>query len=410
MFRRESTYRGDPDRYAVKRGGGCLMLFGLPFFAIGLGCIVLGVMAALGKLTSEGGEGPPFFVIIPFGLIFAAAGAGLMFGRAGIVIDKRSGTVTKWWGLLVPFKSTTFPVDKVKVVTITSEVRTSHSSKGGSRSYTVYPVRLVGPSKPLVVEEPRDSDKARRRAEEVAKFLDLGIEDSSSGKKIVREAGTLDESLRDRYRREGRPRERPAEPAGSRIVSGASGSEATFDIPPKGFAVIEIIVMVVAAAFAFGPLLFFGGVLFGESGPKDIGKAWPFLIFFGLFMLVWMGIPLAMILTTIGKARARDRLTVSPRELRLDRKGFLRTKTTIIPADELEELEIGMPGAGGSGSIGVSVGGGHIRMGNHPLASMFGSIRVVKARSDRVTLTFGAGLKPQELKWLRDVVLFIVTA
>ncbi len=404
MYRTNSTYRGDPDRYVVKKGGGCLMLFGLPFFAAGVAVIVLGV---LGKMTSESGEPPPLFVIIPFGLLFAAAGAGLMFGRAGIVIDKRSGTVTKWWGLLVPFKSKSFPIEKVKAVTITSEVRRSKNS-----TYTVYPVRLTGPAKPLDVEEPRDSDRARGRAEELAKFLDLGVEDSSSGKTVVREAGTLDESLRDRYRREGRPRERPAEPAGCRIMSGASGSEATFDIPPKGFGVVEIIGMVIGAVFAFVPLLFFGGMLFGESGPKglDAGKEWPFLIFIGLFMLVWMGIPFAMILTTIGKAKARERLSVSPRELRLDRKGIFRTKTTIIPADELEELEIGMPGSGRSGSISVGSGGGRMRMANHPLASIFGLKGVVKARSDRVTLTFGAGLGPEELKWLRDVVLFIVTA
>ncbi len=409
MYRTNSTYRGDPDRYAVKRGGGCLMLFGLPFFAAGVAVIVLGV---LGKMTSESGGPPPLVFIIPFGLIFASVGAALMFGRAGIVIDKRSGTVTKWWGLLVPFKSTTFPIDKVKAVTITSEVRRSKNS-----TYTVYPVRLIGPAKPLNVEEPRDSDKARRRAEELAKFLDLGVEDSSSGKKIVREAGTLDESLRDRYRREGRPREKPAAPAGSRIVSGASGSEATFDIPPKGFGVVEIIGMVLGAVFAFVPLLFFGGMLFGESGSKDIEKAWPFLIFFGLFMLVWMGIPFAMILTTIGKAKARERLSVSPRELRLDRKGLLGTKTTIIPADELEELDIGGPGSerfppmsAGVGPLASGSAGTRIRMGNHPLASLFGLKGVVKARSDRVTLTFGAGLGPEELKWLRDVVLFIVTA
>ncbi|MHC4201125.1 MAG: hypothetical protein ACYSU0_14125 [Planctomycetota bacterium] len=408
MYRTGSTYRGDPDRYVVKRGGGCLMLFGLPFFAAGVAVMVLGV---LGKMTSESGGPPPLVIIIPFGLIFASVGAGLMFGRAGIVIDKRSGTVTKWWGLLVPFKRTTFPVEKIRAVTITSEVRRSKNS-----TYTVYPVRLIGPAEPLNVEEPRDSDRARRRAEELAKFLDLGVEDSSSGKKVVREAGTLDESLRDRYRREGRPRERPGEPAGCRIVSGASGSEATFDIPPKGFAAVEVIGMVIGAIFAFVPLII-GGVLLGESGPKDIEKAWPFLIFVGLFMLVWMGIPFAMIVTTIKKARARERLSVSPRELRLDRKTFFGTKTTIIPADELEELDLGSPGSerfppmsAGVGKLTSGSAGTRIRMGNHPLASLFGLKGVVKARSDRVTLTFGAGLGPEELKWLRDVVLFIVTA
>ena len=75
MHRTSSTYRGDPDRYVVKRGGGCLMLFGLPFFAAGVAVIVLGV---LGKMTSESGGPPPLLFIIPFGLIFASVGVRSM--------------------------------------------------------------------------------------------------------------------------------------------------------------------------------------------------------------------------------------------------------------------------------------------------------------------------------------------
>ncbi len=403
----EPMYR-DPDRYAVTRGGGCLMLFGLPFLAAGILVIVMGL---LGKMNMEGGGPAPLLLVIPFGLVFALVGAGLMFGRAGIVIDKRSRTVTRWWGLLVPFKSETFPVEKVKAVTISREVRTSHSSKGGSRSYTVYPVRLAGAAKPVDVEESRDYEKARHRAEEVAKFLEVGLEDSSTGEKVVREAGTLDESLRDRYRREERPRERPEVPAGCRILSGASGSEATFDIPPKGFAVIEIIGMVLGAAFAFVPLIFLGPMFFGSSDSEgfDIEKMWPLAVFLGVFMLLWLGFPLVMIVGTIKKATARVRLTVSPRELRLERRTFLGTKALLIPADELEELEVGAAGSAGLPSARAGARGA-ARMGAHPVAALFGVRKVVTARSDRATLTFGAGLRPDELKWLRDVVLFIVTA
>lgn len=400
--------QGDPNRYTVTRGGGCLVLFGLPFF-------IAGVASMTSPLWTtpkwEGGGETPWFVPVLFGMLFLLVGAGLIFGRAGIEIDKRSGTITKWWGAIVRFSSKSFPTDEVKAVTISREVRTSHSSKGGSSSYTVYPVRLAGAAKPVDVEEPRDYEKARHRAEELAKFLDVGVEDSSTGKRIVREAGTLDESLRERYRREGRPRERPAEPAGCRIVSGASGGEATFDIPPKGFGAIEIISMVLGAAFAFVPLIFVVPMLFGSSDSEDfdIAKMWPLAIFFGVFILFWLGLPLVMIVGTIKKATARVRLIVDPRGLRLERKSFLGTKTLRIPADELEELEIGGSAPRRSGSMSVGKGGA-TQPGVQQLTSLFGSKGVVTARSDRTTLNFGAGLRPEELKWLRDVVLFIVTA
>ncbi len=399
--------QGDPNRYTVTRGGGCFVLFGLPFS-------IAGIVSMTSPLWTtpkwEGGGDTPWFVPVLFGMPFLLVGAGFIFGRAGIAIDKRSGTVTKWWGAIVRFSSKSFPTDEVKAVTISREVRTSHSSKGGSSSYTVYPVRLAGAAKPVNVEEPRDYEKARRRAEELAKFLDVGVEDSSTGKRIVREAGTLDESLRERYRREGRPPERPAEPAGCRIVSGASGSEATFDLPPKGFAAVEIIGMVIAAAFALVPFIFLGPMLFGSSDSEgfDIEKMWPLAIFLGVFMLLWLGFPLVMIVGTIKRATARVRLTVYPLGLSLERKSFLGTKTLRIPADELEELEIGDTAARSLASM--SVGKGSARQpGMQGLLSLFGPKQVVTARSDRITLTFGAGLRPEELEGLRDVVLFIVT-
>ena len=80
----------DPDRYSVKRGGGCLMLFGLPFFAAGVGIIIA---ALAGAMDNESGEPAPLYFVIPFGLVFASVGAGLMFGRAGVDLDSRSRTI-----------------------------------------------------------------------------------------------------------------------------------------------------------------------------------------------------------------------------------------------------------------------------------------------------------------------------
>jgi hypothetical protein len=365
------------DRLEIKTGGGCLMLFGLPFFAAGLFVMSL-------PFWEHGGDDAPAFFVIPFGLIFASVGGGIMFGRAGTVADNRTRTLTRWWGLLVPFKSTSVSFDDIEAVTILREVRRSKNS-----TYTVYPVRITGKGGTIDIETPRDYDSARKRSEDFAKFIDVRVEDSSSGERVVREAGTLDESLRDRLRREGRPAVRPVEPDGCRIATSAAGSEAVFEIPPRGFGIGEYIVVGFIGVFEvvslFIGLAAVGGILSdGEDAPL------PMVVGMGVFGLVWLGLPLLAILGIANSAKAVDRVIVSPRELRVERKGIFGLKTLVIPADELEELHLG-------------------RAENRVPTSFAGSQTIV-ARSDRVSISLGAGLTPDELTWLHDVIKFIVTA
>ncbi len=362
----------DPHRMTFKRGGGCLMLFGLPFFLAGLAIIIA---AVTGKMVDEAGASPPLFFIIPFGLVFASVGAGLMFGRAGLTIDLSARTITRWWGLMVPFKSTTYPLAEASVVAIAREVRRS-----GKSSYTVYPVRIKGFEKPIDIEEPRDYVAARRRAEKVAKFLDLGVEDNTTGKRVVREAGTLDESLRERLRRTGRQLEMPEAPPGTKSKVAVSAGEATFDIPPPGFRIAEYVMGGFGAVMLVGVVI--GGVVMSSAG-----KGLPIGIVIG-FGVVGLIFGAALVHAAIKSATSRQLVTISPRVLRLESRSRFGSRTSEIPTDELEELQLGrgeddrMPSSG----------------------------KVIVARSDRATLEIGRGLERRELEWVKDVVEFIVTA
>ena len=87
------------DRMERKSGGGCLTVFGLPFLAAGLFMLLI----ALGVSgVPMDGDLPPV-VLALMGIVFTGVGTALMFGRAGITIDRTAMKVTKWWGLLVPF-------------------------------------------------------------------------------------------------------------------------------------------------------------------------------------------------------------------------------------------------------------------------------------------------------------------
>jgi len=370
-FTSDAGFGGGSDRLSIKSGGGCLMLFGLPFLAAGL------FVMTIPFWTQPSGNAPPLFFAIPFGLVFATVGAAIMFGRAGVTIDRPEGKLKTWWGLLVPFKSTEYPLEDLKVVTITKEVRRSKNS-----TYTVYPVRLSGPDKPVKIEEPRNYDAARKRAEEVAKFLNLGLEDSSSGSMVRREAGTLDESVRDRLLRTGASVDLPERPEHCKTQYRTAGDALVIDVPPMGFGAKQVLMLIVGLIFpGFVCVGFLGPMLSGGSGPPL-----PFMIFIGVFFIA---LPLLLVWgQAIGSAVARSTVTVSSEALEVRRKGLLFGKTTRIAMAELEELEIG----GGAGARS---------------SAFFGAGSIIKARSDRGSVEFGAGLSKQELEWLCDVIRYM---
>ena len=92
---------GNPHTLQTRRGGGLALIFGLPFLAFGL---FIGSLS-FGWFPSEGTP-PPWFVCAIFGSVFTLIGVALTFGRSGMVIDRRKGTVMYWYGLLVPMKKT----------------------------------------------------------------------------------------------------------------------------------------------------------------------------------------------------------------------------------------------------------------------------------------------------------------
>ena len=72
-----------------------------------------------------------------FGIIFTAAGGVLIFGRQGLIIDRRQNRVVQWQGLVVPLRRTVHPLDRFGGVRL--------DCLRGDKT-TTYPVRLKGES------------------------------------------------------------------------------------------------------------------------------------------------------------------------------------------------------------------------------------------------------------------------
>lgn len=364
----------NPDLLEFSFGGGCIALFGLPFLAGGLTVIGCGLFTAFET-------GSPFAAIpfALFGIIFAGVGSLFVFGRAGIIIDRRDGTVTSWRGFVVPLWRTVSTLSDRKWVHVTREVRRSKNS-----TYTVYPVRVQTSKGPVSIEESSSFLSSRGRAEQVAKFLGMGIRDASGDFPVERPAGTLDESLRDRFRRAGEKPRMPQAPEGCRVEYDVNGEEVAFEIPASGFRASHRLALVVAVLIS--------GVIAGVEGwpllqSRDEGRGIALVILLGFasIPLVVIGIP------TITSATTRVRLLASPRGVREDRRSWFHRAGTEIPAAEMEELGI-RPVVSSADSF---LGGGIER------------VRIV---SDRGMIEAGAGLTAEELEWFRGMIECLVTA
>ena len=368
----------DPDVYEHRSGGGCIMIFGLPFLLAGLFVMAIPFLPdAMRK-----GSPPPWFFAIPFGGLFATVGAALVFGRGGVIIDRRTGLVTKWWGLLVPFSRTHRPLSEFDQVTISREVRRSKNS-----TYTVYPVRLAGSEgKPIKFEEPRTQATARKTAEELAKFVNVKLVDRSMGTAVVREADELDASLRERKAKKGEQVTVPDEPLGRRSQQEVVGDTLAFEVPPTGFRGQHFVMMALGLIIPTVVYFWFFHAMVGRGGVPGPVQIIVGVLFIGLpFLLFFLG--------ALSSAFTRVRVEVSPRELRVTSRGLLFPRAKAIPTDELEELEI-IGAKALEGQSAVAMAGG----------------QAIVARSDATTLAFGAGLSRAELDWMRAVIWNVVTA
>ena len=402
---------GIDQRMEQKTGGGCLMLFGLPFFTVG----VFILLTALGVTGVEVEDETPAIMLLLFGLVFGGVGAGLMFGRSGVVIDRATMKITKWWGLLVPMKATEYNLLDFDRVTISKENRGS-----GNSSTIVFPVKLAGRSgvDDFEYKAPTDYQQARQVGEELARFLGRDIEDRSSGVTIHRSLNELDESVRERQRRTRERVRLPAAPWGMKTTIREDIDGTVIEIPSPGLKPAHLAAIIPALVFAGVVGLFFLRPLFGSGTPVETQ------LFFGGFLgLFFIVIPVVITLATaLRKARHRVTITVSPLMLRIEEGAGRRQKVTEILGSDLEEFEL----VGRKDIFDTAIREAGEEQGESTeqslkiekiLApgSMLGKLArmatksEIVARSDTETIRFGRDLPDDELSYLHAIIMRVLT-
>ena len=393
----------DAGTLEIRSGGGCLSLFGMPFLLAGL--IIM--LIPLGVIPfEEQPEGPLVSaLIVLFGSVFAAVGAVLVFGRGGIILDRGRGRIVRWWGLLVPMRRVEHRLDAIRQVEM-------DFSSGDKDSADTWPIRLAGEGvpKPITVAQPTAFSEARRVAEELARFLQKPLVDSSTGERVTRDPGHLDESWRDRVRRtQEAAAPMPPEPPGMRTRIERTDGGYVFHIPGPPLYWFHYLPVLFPVGFAAAVAWFFLPALLTLPMPDWV--RYFALGFIGLFFIA--GPVLSALLHVLRLRNQFERVTVTKAFLRVEALKQGKRSAAEIPVDELEDLvaptakslmdSVEVPGMkkvdlGDTGTPRMPDGRPVPRL-LQSILKMAGS-RGITARSDKAVVEFAAGLDEAETAYL----------
>ena len=397
----------DAGTLEIRSGGGCLSLFGMPFLLAGL--IIM--LIPLGVIPfEEQPEGPLVSaLIVLFGSVFAAVGAVLVFGRGGIILDRGRGRIVRWWGLLVPMRRVEHRLDAIRQVEM-------DFSSGDKDSADTWPIRLAGEGvpKPITVAQPTAFSEARRVAEELARFLQKPLVDSSTGERVTRDPGHLDESWRDRVRRtQEAAAPMPPEPPGMRTRIERTDGGYVFHIPGPPLYWFHYLPVLFPVGFAAAVAWFFLPALLTLPMPDWV--RYFALGFIGLFFIA--GPVLSALLHVLRLRNQFERVTVTKAFLRVEALKQGKRSAAEIPVDELEDLvaptakslmdSVEVPGMkkvdlGDTGTPRMPDGRPVPRL-LQSILKMAGS-RGITARSDKAVVEFAAGLDEAETAYLFALV------
>lgn len=161
------------DQLELKQGGGCIGCFGVPFFLAGLFVFLMSIQIIH---VSNATEVPwwAWIVMGVMGIVFTGVGAGLIWGRNWISIDRRQMTVWIAWGLLRPMKGTQYKLENYHAVVI-------QYNAGDSDTAESYPISLAAENgSDLSLFSPNTYKDSLQQAMLLSQFLDIPLKDMTT--------------------------------------------------------------------------------------------------------------------------------------------------------------------------------------------------------------------------------------
>jgi len=300
-----------PERLQFREGGGCLSLFGMPFFAAG----IFMLLSVGGVIPINGGGSFARPVLGLMGLVFTGVGSVLVFGRAWAILDRTERAAIKSWGLLVPFREHRQPLDQFTRVTIGYE-------PGDSDSSEKFPVTLKARSGPdFVVCSPTAYADARAGAAEAAKHLGFTLEDASGDHAVTLDPADADRPLQGRT---GRGTTAPApRPAGARseVHQETSGVRIVIPHPRMSSLGLVFVAAPIAIPLLVGPSLWRFFQRTNTPGPVGVAFLFWLAFLFGLLPAI------TIVNSFVRSRRGRTEVRASREGIRVRERRAWRTYT-----------------------------------------------------------------------------------
>jgi len=295
------------------------------------------VMALSGPASTSPDERTARLTLAACGALIAGVGCVFLLGRRGWVVGAARRELRTWWGLLAPLRARRYDLNEFGRVVLAKEERTVEGT--ASTAYVLRLDRADGETGPRV-EESGSPVGVRRWAKAVAGVLQSPLYDLTGGELAVHEPDRLDEPLHEWLVRQGGEQPLPEPPAGCRVQAAASLREMVFDIPPRGYGVLELVLGAVGAALAAGGVALSSFILSEANDKLQGGIAVVPVLLIGLGLGGWL------VRVGVRLATERETVTVSPLGLVRERADAWGEQTDQMPADAIEQIEAQEGGVG----------------------------------------------------------------
>jgi hypothetical protein len=404
----DSFQQAAPGVIRLRQGGGCMAVFGLPFFSAGIFLLLAGLgILPIANAEEMSGFARPAFLLM--GLAFTGVGGALVFGRSWVTLDTTQRVVLKQWGWLVPMHTQTHRLEGYSSVLLEFQ-------EGDSDTADKFPIALksrAGADLPLCSST--QYAEARAWAAAIARHLHLDIEDASSDHSVRLSPDQADLPLQHRLRLEHEktaPVERPPS-ARSEVINESAGVQIVIPMPrvhpvALAFMVIPVLVPLVM----FQPLSQF----FRQTHTPGV-VGWFFL---GFLILMFGILPASGALHAFLSSRlGRTIVTVSMAGIKLQQRKLWRTKTLALH-DASDIMDIDFSTADSLSVSAMRTSEQHVLRSGQVISGQ----QVVGERTQRVIAaltrlakgkgitiktrqgltTFGQGLADDEIRYLHFVV------
>lgn len=322
----------DSRRFEIREGGGCLSVFGFPFFCAGV-FLLLGSLKIIPFQNANEIPASGWVAMFLMSLLFAGVGGALLFGRRQTRIDLMEGRIFKEMKIFVPVKSETYLIADYKTVAIRFE-------SGGSDSSDTYPVVLV-PSqsgRPLSLYSSIRYADSREFAAAVSQFLKFPLEDTATDHKSLIEPGDATKSLKERLTN-GSGSERVPRPISMKCEVTEESGLLRIRVPPAGFKpsiLLPFVVPFLIFFYLFSKVPFTRAFFQGSDTPVGIQY-----VFLGLGALFFILTVVHAVRAIIASLHDDTVVQVGPDELVIAERKFPSVKTTRIAVPEIYDMDYG---------------------------------------------------------------------